>query len=58
MKWAAVPQRIFRNVAQFGSAYRLGRWGHEFESLHSENNTMSKQHYGGGYSWYFGILAK
>ena len=26
-----------RNVAQFGSAYRLGRWGQEFESLHSEN---------------------
>ena len=32
----AAAQRIFRNVAQFGSAYRLGRWGHEFESLHSE----------------------
>ena len=26
----------FRNVAQFGSAYRLGRWGQEFESLHSD----------------------
>ena len=31
---------LYRNVAQFGSAYRLGRWGQEFESLHSETRRI------------------
>ena len=37
--WTTLSQVFYRNVAQFGSAYRLGRWGQEFESLHSENKT-------------------
>lgn len=28
--------RLDRSVAQFGSAYRLGRWGRRFESCHSD----------------------